>query len=367
MFSKIKKLPLLLILTILLAIGSSGFAYYEYKELQNFKDAGLFYDKNQKQVVLSPVLSISSSSSRYFGLNEIKDYLAFKLGCDTVSSFVFGNCQPYPYPQNRITYSSLNYPSSYANFISAQAIPNYNQQTDLIKAKYYGWFGSDKVEFNINTPVQNYKYNGDYYSNAEKKTFNFVGNTLSQQNNGSYRNTISLEENVDGLITGKIELFSQDNTNKLAGLSNEATEKLSVENLYGTYTAKDQKTYDIFLTNKKDVADYWPTSEIRGKYYKSSNYGGGVVENAAMITSGSVNFFSNETWNFKNLVDGQEVIIKGKQRRYSSLYGNAVATYQPPYDNQNCGYASPCTPKAGYPAAFSTDLGIFNIESVEKV
>ena len=43
MFQKIKKLPLLLILAILLAIGSSGFAFYQHKELQHFKDAG--YEK----------------------------------------------------------------------------------------------------------------------------------------------------------------------------------------------------------------------------------------------------------------------------------------------------------------------------------
>ena len=362
MFSKIKKLPILLILALLLAVSSSGFAYYEYKELQNFKDAGLYYDKNQKQVVLSPQSFATNSSTRYLGINELKDFMSYKINCPVSFVFIAGDCNnPFYQNQNNNSSGVSGYASQ--NTFSAPSSPT----SEIIKAKYYGWFGSDKVEFTINTPVQNFKYNGEYYSNSEKKTFNFVGNVSSQQNNGSYKSSISLEENVDGLITGKIELFSQDNTNKLAGLSNDAIEKLSTENLFGTYTAKDQKQYDIFLTNKKETIESWKVKEIKGKYYKASVYGGGISPNAAMITGENINYFSNETWNFKDLVDGQEVVIKGKTRQYSSLFGNAVATYQPQFDNQNCGYAIPCTPKTGYPAAFSTDIGIFNIESVNKV
>ena len=135
--------------------------------------------------------------------------------------------------------------------------------------------------------------------------------------------------------------------------------------MFGTYTAKDQKVYDVFLTNKKEKVEEWKIKEIRGKVYSTQVYNGYGQNGVIMITAGDVNYFTNEAWNFKNLGDGQEVIIKGKTRQYSTQYNNPTATYQPPYDGQ-CNYGQ-CTPKAGYPAGFSTDLGIFNIESVNKV
>jgi hypothetical protein len=369
MFQKIKKLPLLLILAILLAIGSSGFAFYQYKELQNFKDAGLFYDSNQKQVVLSPMQIYQGSGfTRFIGLNEIKDYLSNSMSCS--GNLIYGGCY-----NAKISYSSS---SSFSNFsltpqmvaISENSAKNYNQiqNNQLTSAKYYGWFGSDKVEFNINTPVQNYKYNGDYYSNSEKKTYNFVGSTNSENYNGTNRTSIKLDEFTDGLLTGKIDLYSQDNTNRLSGLSNDATEKLNAENLYGTYTAKDQKRYDIFLTKNKETVDNWKIKEIKGKFYKGQNYGSPNSSTPVFIVSKDVNYFSFETWNFKDYVDGQEVIIKAKTREYTlDNYGNAIASYQPQF--AECYGPGGCNPqpKLGLPQSFSTNSGIFNIESVEKI
>jgi hypothetical protein len=378
MFHKIKKLPLLLILAILLAIGSSGFAFYQYKELQHFKDAGLFYDSNQKQVVLNSMNYASYSSTRFVGINEIKDLLTFKLRCSSINEFINGYCLNYSL-QNQYSLSSSNFSiSPQATAISENSARIYNQiqNNQVTSAKYYGWFGSDKVEFNINTPVQNYKYNGDYYSNTEKKTYNFVGNTVTDNNNyNNYNNGISvktsikLDEVTDGLITGKIDLFSQDNSNKLAGLSGDAVDKLSAENLYGTYTAKDQKQYDIFLTKNKETIDSWKVKEIKGKLYFGNTYGYGTPTSNAFIKSGNENYFSNENWNFKNLIDGQEVIIRGKIRVFTPFAnsGGTVANYQPPYLPCNDGPGCQGKPKLGFPETFSTDLGIFNIESVEKI
>jgi hypothetical protein len=364
MFQKIKKLPLLLILTILLAVGSSGFAFYQYRELQHFKDAGLFYDVNQKQVVLSPLrFDESNILSRYFGLNEIKEYVKNSNPCFFRSEFIFGMCQG-------------QIPSSYSyNLgISSQVFnSNFGKNTQT-SAKYYGWFGSDKVEFNINTPAQNTKYNGDYYSNSEKKTYNFVGTAGSDKdyNGGSslYKNTINLEEITDGLITGKINLFSQDNTNKLAGLSNDVVEKLNAENMYGTYIAKDQKQYDVFLTKNKETVDNWKIKEIRGKLYLGNGYGVyGNQSSMSFVKGENENYFTNENWNFKNMVDGQEVIIKGKTRKFTSPSNNngPIATYQPPYLPCNDGPGCQGKIKPGYTDPFTTDTGIFNIESVEKI
>ena len=204
MLSKIKKLPTVLIIVLLLAIGSSGFAYNEYKELQNFKDAGLFYDKNQKQVVLSPLVSTSNMPSRYIGFNELKEFLTYKFNCDSVSAFLFGGCPNINSQQNQSIYSSSSFFNPSSSYFSGQPMQNYNPSNESVKAKYYGWFGSDKVEFTINTPVQNFKYNGEYYSNSEKKTFNFMGNTTSRQKGDSYTNSIILDEMTDALITGKI-------------------------------------------------------------------------------------------------------------------------------------------------------------------
>jgi hypothetical protein len=371
MFHKIKKLPLLLILAILLAIGSSGFALYQYKELQvktkelnNFREVGLFYDTNQKQVVVSPLIFDESNIlSRYFGLNEIKEYVKNSYPCFFRSEFILGMCQG-------------QIPSSYSyNLGISSTIFNSNLgNNSQVSAKYYGWFGSDKVEFNINTPAQNSKYNGDYYSNSEKKTYNFVGTMGSDKDYSSgsslFKNTINLEEITNGLITGKINLFSQDNTNKLAGLSNDAVDKLNAENMYGTYTAKDQKQYDIFLTRNKETVDNWKTKEIRGKIYIGNGYGPYGNQNGIIFVKGNnENYFSNENWNFKNFVEGEEVVVKGKSRIYTAPGNNSgpIATYQPQFLPCNEGPGCQGKLKPGFPEQFSTDLGIFNIESVEKI
>jgi hypothetical protein len=366
MLQKIKKLPLLLILAMLLTVGSSGFAFYQYRELQAkntelkyFKDAGLFYDSTQKQLVISPfIYDESNTLSRYISIGELKRFLTGSTLCEKYYDFMFGKC---------LVAMNQN-PKGQDKILDDQASP----------AKYYGWFGSDKVELNINIPVKDFtnvnrfEYSGNYYSNSEKKIFSFKGGTnLAKDYDTSegYKTSIKLEETTDGILTGKIDLFSQDNTNKLAGLSNDAVEKLNAVNMYGTYTAKDQKQYDVFLTKDKETVDNWKVKEIKGKVYFGNTYGYGSPTSNAFIITDNENYFSNENWNFKNLVDGQEVLIKGKAREYTPLpnNGNTVANYQPPV--AQCEMPGGCLPqsKLGFPQPFSTNLGIFNIESVEKI
>jgi hypothetical protein len=325
----------------------------------------------KKQVVLSPMQFYQSNGyTRFIGINEIKDYLSNAMSCS--GNLIYGSCY-----NAKISYSSS---SSFSNFSltpqmvaiseNSARIQNQLQNNQVTTAKYYGWFGSDKVEFNINTPVKDAKYNGDYYSNSEKKTYNFIGGTTNDVYNGTNRNSIILDELTDGLLTGRISLFSQDNTNKLAGLSNDATEKLNAENLYGTYTAKDQKRYDVFLTKNKETVDNWKVKEIRGKFYRSQNYGIPNASAPVFVITKDSNYFSFETWNFKDFVDGQEVLIKSKSREYTTdNYGNTIANYQPPMQETGweCRTNLCNTPKVGYPQSFLTNLGIFNIESVEKI
>jgi hypothetical protein len=371
MIQKIKKLPLLLILAILLAIGSSGFAFYQYRELQHFKDAGLFYDSNQKQVVLSPVLlwPFDDSYGRQLTVEEIKNVTSGHTFCSIRGAISTESC--------------LDNSLQLIKNIDYDKRMFLNSQLDVnrpVSAKYYGWFGSDKVELNINTPAQTTKYNGDYFNNSEKKTYNLVGKVITnkQSSNGLYninesfliKNTISLEETTDGLLTGQVDLFSQDNTNKLAGLSNDTLDKLNAENLYGMYTSKDEKQYDVFLTKNKEIVDNWVIEEIKGKLYLGNGYSSyGTQNSIAFVKGASENYFSNENWNFKNMVDGQEVIIRGKTRKFTSPSNNSgpIATYQPPYLPCNDGPGCQGKIKPGYTDPFTTDTGIFNIESVEKI